>query len=196
MLLRAPDLKSFNGDKEKHKEALTIYNECQSFRDAVQTDTPKQSKEVYELAAKIENLTRGWGVHAAGVIISPIAIPEVVPTFRRQTDDAIVTQYDAHGCEDLGLVKMDFLGLKNLNTTKQALENIKLTTGKEIVLEEIPLDDKKTFELIGSAQTLGVFQLDGGGIRSLLKRMRPDRFEDISATIALYRPGPMGQKFT
>ncbi|GHT81684.1 DNA-directed DNA polymerase [Actinomycetota bacterium] len=164
---------------------------------AVSTDSSKgegmQSyRNIIELAIRIENLVRGWGVHASGVLVSSDPIRNVCPTLHRPDDGATITQFEAHGCEDLGFVKMDFLGLKNLNTNKATLKNI-IKAGKEPVdLLKIPLDDKKTFELIAKAETTGVFQLDGDGMRTLMKRMRPTKFDDISATIALFRPGPMG----
>ncbi|MDR0950868.1 MAG: DNA polymerase III subunit alpha [Candidatus Ancillula sp.] len=166
------------------------YKEGEDFRQAVAANPDYQ--KVTDLAKRIEGLTRGSGVHASGVLVSTTPIADFCPTMMRWDDHAMVTQFEAHGCEELGFVKFDFLGIKNLNTNKSALENIKLQ-GKEVPdLLKIPLDDPKTFELIGNAETIGVFQLDGDGMRSLMKRMRPNRFDDISATIALYRPGPMG----
>src|SRR5690606_16836505 len=111
---------------------------------------------------------------------------------RRDSDGAIITQFDYPTCETLGLLKMDFLGLRNLTIMDDALKAIKANKGVEIDLLKLPLDDKKTFELLSRGDTLGVFQLDGGPMRSLLRMMKPDNFEDISAVLALYRPGPMG----
>lgn len=165
------------------------YADGEEFRDLCKGEP---YNKVTDIAIHIEGLTRGTGVHASGVLVSSDEIASVCPTMRRSTDNAIITQFEAHGCEDLGFVKMDFLGLKNLNTNKAALKNIYLTTGKKIDLLKIPLDDPKTFKLISDAHTLGVFQLDGDGMRTLLKRMKPTSFNDISATIALFRPGPMG----
>jgi len=117
---------------------------------------------------------------------------DIVPIMRREQDGAIITQFDYPTCEALGLVKMDFLGLRNLTILDDALANI-VANGKEpVVLETLAWDDATTYELLGRGDTLGVFQLDGGPMRSLLRQMRPDNFEDISAVIALYRPGPMG----
>ena len=118
---------------------------------------------------------------------------EVIPIHRRESDGAIITQFDMGACESTGLLKMDFLGLRNLSVLDDALANIKANQGKEIVLEDLMLDDKKTYELLARGETLGVFQLDGGPMRSLLKSLAPDHFGDISAVIALYRPGPMGE---
>ena len=138
-------------------------------------------------------LKRQWGVHAAGVILSREPLIEVIPIHRRESDGAIITQFDMGACESTGLLKMDFLGLRNLSVLDDALANIKANQGKEVVLEELKLDDKKTYELLARGETLGVFQLDGGPMRSLLKALAPDHFGDISAVIALYRPGPMGE---
>src|SRR5690606_4301380 len=117
---------------------------------------------------------------------------EHIPIMRRDSDGAIITQFDYPTCETLGLLKMDFLGLRNLTIMDDALKAIKANKGVEIDLLELPLDDKKTFELLSRGDILGVFQLDGGPMRSLLRMMKPDNFEDISAVLALYRPGPMG----
>ncbi|MDR2749000.1 MAG: DNA polymerase III subunit alpha [Bifidobacteriaceae bacterium] len=149
-------------------------------------------KDVYSLAAKIEGLIRNWGVHASGVIMSSKTIQETIPIMRREKDGAIITQFEFHDCESLGLVKMDFLGLKNLNVLGDALANIKKSTGENIVLETLPLDDKATYKMVGEGNTLGVFQLDSPNMRALLRRINTDKFNDIVACIALYRPGPMG----
>jgi DNA polymerase-3 subunit alpha len=132
-------------------------------------------------------------VHAAGVILSREPLLDVIPIHRREADGAIITQFDMGACEATGLLKMDFLGLRNLSVLDDALVNIKLNLGIDVVLEDLPLSDGKTFELLGRGDTLGVFQLDGGPMRALLRSMSPDSFADISAVIALYRPGPMGE---
>jgi DNA polymerase-3 subunit alpha len=140
----------------------------------------------------LEGLKRQWGVHAAGVIMSSDPLINIIPIMRREQDGAIITQFDYPTCEALGLIKMDFLGLRNLTVLDDAVANIALNRGFELVLEDLPLDDAPTYALLGRGDTLGVFQLDGGPMRSLLRLMRPDNFEDISAVLALYRPGPMG----
>lgn len=148
--------------------------------------------EVVEYAKGLEGLTRQWGVHACAVIMSSHALTDIIPIMKRPQDGAIITQFDYPTCESLGLLKMDFLGLRNLTVISDALENIRLN-GKEVPdIDHMTLDDKATYELLSRGDTLGVFQLDGGGMRELLKLMRPDNFEDISAVGALYRPGPMG----
>ena len=111
---------------------------------------------------------------------------------RREQDGQIVTQFDYPSCESLGLIKMDFLGLRNLTIISDALDNIRTNRGEELDLEHLALDDRGAYDLLGRGESLGVFQLDGGPMRSLMRLMRPDNFGDISALIALYRPGPMG----
>jgi DNA polymerase-3 subunit alpha len=149
-------------------------------------------KKVIDTARGIEGLIRQTGVHAAGVIMSAEPIIEHIPLMRRDADGAIITQFDYPTCETLGLLKMDFLGLRNLTIIDDAVRNIELNHGKKLDLLTLPLDDKPTYDLLARGDTLGVFQLDGGPMRSLLRLMKPDNFEDISAVLALYRPGPMG----
>ncbi len=131
-------------------------------------------------------------MHAAGVIMSSEPLLDVIPIMRREQDGAVITQFDYPTCESLGLIKMDFLGLRNLTVLDDALINIAANRGETVVLEDLTLDDPATFELMARGDTLGVFQLDGGPMRALLRSMRPDSFADISAVGALYRPGPMG----
>ena len=131
-------------------------------------------------------------MHAAGVIMSAEPLTDHVPVWTRHTDGAIITQFDYPTCEALGLIKMDFLGLRNLTIMADAVKAIEKNRGISIDLLNLPLDDTPTYELLSRGDTLGVFQLDGGPLRSLLRLMKPDNFEDISAVIALYRPGPMG----
>ena len=166
------------------------YGEAGEFREMLGTDP--DARKVFETAKGLEGLKRQWGVHAAGVIMSSDPIIDVVPIMRRIQDGQVITQWDYPTCENLGLIKMDFLGLRNLTIISDALENIKINTGQEIDLERLETDDVEAYKLLSRGDTLGVFQLDGGPMRSLLRLMRPDNFEDISAVIALYRPGPMG----
>jgi len=166
------------------------YNEGADFRALLDADPDAQ--EVMETAKGIENLKRQWGVHAAGVIMSSEPLIDIIPIMRREQDGAMITQFDYPTCESLGLVKMDFLGLRNLTILDDALENIVNNGKAPLVLEDLPLEDADTFALLGRGDTLGVFQLDGVAMRALLRQMRPDSFEDISAVLALYRPGPMG----
>ncbi|CAH0172593.1 DNA polymerase III subunit alpha [Arthrobacter sp. Bi83] len=166
------------------------YSEAGDFRQLISTD-PEAAK-VFETALGIEGLKRQWGVHAAGVIMSSDPIIDVIPVMRRFQDGQVITQFDYPTSEGLGLIKMDFLGLRNLTIISDALENIKMNRGIDLDLETLELDDTESYELLARGDTLGVFQLDGGPMRSLLKLMKPDNFEDISAVLALYRPGPMG----
>ena len=149
-------------------------------------------KKVVDTAIGIEGLKRQWGVHAAGVIMSSEPLLDIIPMLKRPADGAMITQFDYPTCENLGLIKMDFLGLRNLTVLDDCVNNIRANRGEELVLEDLALDDAASYELLGTGNTLGVFQLDGGPMRSLLRLMRPDNFEDISAVLALYRPGPMG----
>jgi DNA polymerase-3 subunit alpha len=155
-------------------------------------DSDAQVKEIIDTARGLEGLKRQWGVHAAGVIMSSEPLIDIIPIQRRDSDGAIITQFDMGACETLGLLKMDFLGLRNLTVIDDALRNIKLNGKPPLDLENLELDDSKAYELLASGDTLGVFQLDGGPMRDLLRRMVPTTFEDISAVLALYRPGPMG----
>jgi len=173
-----------NKDAERYKEAADL-------RGIIETDA--EAAKVFETALGIENLKRQWGVHAAGVIMSAEPLLDVLPIMKREDDGAIITQFDQPPLESLGLIKMDFLGLRNLTIIEDALRMIEANTGEKLVIEDLDLDaDKKTYDLLARGDTLGVFQLDGGPMRSLLKQLKPTNFEDISAVIALYRPGPMG----
>jgi DNA polymerase-3 subunit alpha len=166
------------------------YGEGGEFRSLYDSD--QDVKTVVDTAIGLEGLKRQWGVHAAGVIMSSEPLLDIIPLIRRPQDGAIITQFDYPMCERLGLIKMDFLGLRNLTVLDDAVKNIQRNRGETVVLEELPLDDPATYALLQRGDTLGVFQLDGGPMRALLRSMRPDNFEDISAVGALYRPGPMG----
>jgi len=155
-------------------------------------DGDGEVQKVVGTAKQLEGLKRQWGVHAAGVIMSSEPLIDLIPIMRREQDGQVITQFDYPSCEALGLIKMDFLGLRNLTIMDDALKNIERNRGDVIVLEELELDDPETYALLQRGDTLGVFQFDGGPMRSLLRLMRPDNFEDISAVGALYRPGPMG----
>ncbi len=155
-------------------------------------ETDSEAQQVFETALGLENLKRQWGVHAAGVIMSSEPLLDIIPIMRREQDGQIVTQFDFPASESRGLVKMDFLSLRNLPIIDDALDNIELNRGHRPALEELSLDDEAAYALLSRGDTLGVFQLDGGPMRSLLRLLKPERFEDISAVLALYRPGPMG----
>ncbi|AVT39336.1 DNA polymerase III subunit alpha [Plantactinospora sp. BB1] len=166
------------------------YPEAAEFRQLYDGDG--EVRKVVDTAKGLEGLKRQWGVHAAGVILSRDPLVDVLPIQKREQDGSIITQWDMGACETIGLLKMDFLGLRNLTIMDDALEAIRENRGEDLVLEDLPLDDKATYALLGRGDTLGVFQFDGGPMRALLRSMAPDNFEDISAVGALYRPGPMG----
>ncbi|UAL31018.1 DNA polymerase III subunit alpha [Nocardioides rotundus] len=166
------------------------YGEGGEFRQLYDGDA--DVKKVVDTAIGIEGLKRQWGVHAAGIIMSSEPLIDVIPLLKRPSDGAMITQFDYPTCESLGLIKMDFLGLRNLTVMDDAVKNIKANRDLDVVLEDLDLEDESTFRLLQRGDTLGVFQLDGGPMRALLRSMRPDCFEDISAVGALYRPGPMG----
>jgi DNA polymerase-3 subunit alpha len=166
------------------------YKEAVEFRGLYEAEA--DVRQVVDTARGLEGLIRQPGVHAAGVILSRDPLLDVLPIWRRDADGAIITSWDMNACESMGLLKMDFLGLRNLTVLDDCLEGIKSNRGTDLVLETLPLEDKPTYELLARGDTLGVFQLDGGPMRSLLRAMVPDAFEDISAVLALYRPGPMG----
>src|ERR1700761_7048079 len=148
-------------------------------------------KELIDAALRLEGLVRGAGVHAAGVVIAPKPLTELVPVTRAKNDD-IVTAYDMKAVEKMGLLKMDFLGLTTLTVIDDALKLIKSTTGKDVDMSTVPLDDATTYEQIyHRALTSGVFQFESGGMRDVLRRYKPNTVEDLTALNALYRPGPI-----
>jgi DNA polymerase III subunit alpha len=173
----------FNADHPRHNEA----GEIRALYEA-----ESEIRQVIDTARGLEGLIRQAGVHAAGVIMSSEPLLDHIPIWQREADGAVITQFDYPDCEELGLLKMDFLGLRNLTVLDDALRGIAANRGVTVELESLPLDDPKTYDLLGRGDTLGIFQFDGGPMRALLRSMRPDNFEDISAVGALYRPGPMG----
>ncbi|MFB9966772.1 DNA polymerase III subunit alpha [Sinosporangium siamense] len=148
-------------------------------------------KRVIDTAAGLEGLTRGTGVHAAGVILSSVPLIDVIPLVKPKADGPVITGFPFTQAEDMGLLKMDFLGLRNLTVTGDAIANVRANKGVDIDILDIPLDDATTYEMLARGDTLGVFQLDSGGMRVLLRLMQPTTFTDIAAVNALYRPGPM-----
>ena len=155
----------------------------------MQRTTP-QVKELLDVAQRLEGVTRHASVHAAGVVIAPAAITEFAPLYKK--DDIVTTQWAMNEVERVGLLKMDFLGLSTLTLLHDAVDHIRRSTGETIRLEAIPLDDEKTYRLFGSGQTLGIFQFESSGMRETLRKAKPQRFEDLIALNALYRPGPLG----
>jgi DNA polymerase-3 subunit alpha len=149
------------------------------------------TRELINFAGKIEGMARNIGTHAAAVVIADKPLTEYVPLMRVSGKEDIITQWSMGDVEAAGLLKMDFLGLRNLTILSKSVDMIEQTTGTRIDPLDFPLNDTATFELLKRGETKGVFQLESGGIRDLLQRMKPDRFHDIIATNALYRPGPL-----
>jgi len=149
-------------------------------------------QKLIDFAKKLEGCARHASTHACGVVISTEPLDEICPLQHpTQNDKSIVTQYEMHSIEDLGLLKMDFLGLKNLTIIEDTLSRIYVLQNKKINIETIPLDDKKTFNLFQKGETIGIFQLESAGMQRYLKELKPTEMEDIIAMVALYRPGPM-----
>lgn len=177
-----PPVQGFHTPLSKHiEEVPELKSERNSSREAAQ---------VFELATRLEGTIRSHGVHAAGVVIAPSALTDYVP-LERAAKGVTATQYSMWPIEDLGLLKMDFLGLSNLTIIKNTLRIIRKVHGKHIDIDDIPMDDAKTFKLLQKADTTGVFQLESAGMKRYLKQLKPTVFEDIIAMVALYRPGPM-----
>ncbi len=149
------------------------------------------TKKIIELAKKLEGCVRHISVHAAGVVIAPLPLYEYVPTQLDPKGGKVITQYDMYSVEEAGLLKFDFLGIRNLAILKDAISLVKKFYNIDIDIDRIPLDDKKTFELLASGQTEGLFQLNGSGMTRYLKELKPTSIHDINAMVALYRPGPM-----
>ena len=168
------------------------YAEAAEVRAMVETD-PDVAK-IYETARGLEGVVRQAGVHACAVIMASVPLMDHIPMWKRPNDGAIITGWDYPACEAIGLLKMDFLGLRNLTVIGDAIENIKTNRDEHVILDELETDDPKVYDLLGKGDTLGIFQLDSAGMQELLKRMKPTGFNDIVASLALYRPGPMGVK--
>jgi len=155
-------------------------------------DTDEQAKRLIDFAKKLEGVARHASTHACGVVISAEPLENVVPLQHpTQNDQNIVTQYEMHAIEDLGLLKMDFLGLKNLTIIEDTLSRVYVVQNKKINIENLPRDDKETYKLLQEGKTAGIFQLESGGITRYLVELKPTEFEDIIAMISLFRPGPM-----
>ena len=164
--------------------------ESQEFAELYKNDA--EARRLIDTAKKLEGVARHASTHACGVVITKEPLTNSVPLqLSTQGNNSIVSQYEMHAIEDLGLLKMDFLGLKNLTIIENARKQIKKTYGEDLDMQKIPLDDEKTLELFRRADTVGIFQLESQGMRRYLKELRPTAFEDIIAMIALYRPGPM-----
>ncbi|MGH9276587.1 MAG: DNA polymerase III subunit alpha [Acidimicrobiales bacterium] len=160
-------------------------------------ETDPEAKKVIDVAKGLEGLRRQDGIHAAAVVITREPLTEYLPIQRKPepgadpSDAPVVTQFEMHGVADLGLLKMDFLGLRNLTVIERALDLIEQGTGRRPDIDSVPLDDEKTFAMLRAGDSIGVFQLEGGPMRALMRSLAPTCFEDIGALVALYRPGPM-----
>ena len=174
--------------REIFDENSKRYAEAREFREMYGSD--EDIKKITGEARGIEGLIRQTGVHACATIMGSEPITNTSPLLER-TDGTITTTFEYHTCETLGLVKMDFLGLSNLTVIRDTIRNVENNRHTKIDYTKIPLDDKETYKLLARGDTLGVFQLDSDGMRALLRTLKPDNFNDISALIALYRPGPM-----
>jgi len=169
------------------KEALEKTDELKIF-----VSGDEKARKLMGFAKKLEGCARHASTHACGVVISPIALDEIVPVQHPTADDnGLVSQYELHAIEDMGLLKMDFLGLKNLTIIEDTLSRIYLIHKENLDLKTIPMDDRESYALMARGDTIGVFQLESAGMQRYLKQLKPTQFEDIIAMVALYRPGPM-----
>ena len=163
--------------------------EVKELKDLYESDA--SVKELFDLCLRLEGIARNSSTHAAGVVISAAPLDEYVPV-QNSNEDGFVTQYDKDNIEELGLLKMDFLGLRTLTVMGEALRLIKENHGVELDLDAIPLDDKASCEILCKGETAGVFQLESEGITKLVMDLKPEHFEDLIPLVALYRPGPLG----
>ena len=168
---------------ERYKEAVEV---------RALIDSNPDVATIYKTAKGLEGLIRNAGVHACAVIMSSEPLTDAIPVWKRAQDGAIITGWDYPSCEAIGLLKMDFLGLRNLTVIGDAIDNIKANRGIDLDLDTLALDDAATYEMLARGDNLGVFQMDSAGMRELLLRMAPTEFNDLIASNALYRPGPMG----
>ncbi len=178
-------------DEDADSNVKDWFQNARPLRDAYELEP--DARQVIDAALGLEGLRRQDSIHAAAVVIAPVPIADIVPVQRKGEDAEIVTQFEMHGIEAMGLLKMDFLGLRNLSTIERALELIEKSHGVRVDIDNVPLDDPATFQLLQNADTIGVFQLEGSAMRTLIRVLKPETFEHIIAVNALYRPGPMGQ---
>ncbi|MFH1104197.1 MAG: DNA polymerase III subunit alpha [Actinomycetota bacterium] len=171
-------------------EMRDFHANAAGLREMYQSDP--DARRVIDTALGLEGLRRQDSIHAAAVVISPDPLIDVVPIQQKGENAEIVTQFEMHAIEALGLLKMDFLGLRNLSTIERCLELIEETTGAKPDIDGVVLDDPLVYEMLSRGDSMGVFQMEGSGMRALMRSLRPDRFEDIIALISLYRPGPLG----
>jgi DNA polymerase-3 subunit alpha len=154
-------------------------------------DSDENAKRILDLAAQMEGNARHLSVHAAGVVAAPSPITDFTPVQKEPSGEKIITQYEMHACEDVGLIKLDILGIRNLSTLGSAIAIVKKLQGIDIDIRNIPLNDKKTFQMLSKGDTMGTFQLSGSGMTRFLKDLGPTKIEDLMVMVALYRPGPM-----
>jgi len=181
--LTAPDKNAPAADRDHYNAAAGLRDLLASLDGA---------EEIIDTARGLEGLRRQDSIHAAAVVISPEPLTNIVPIQRKGDGAEVVTQYEMHGVEELGLLKMDFLGLRNLATIERALELIERNTGERPDIDHVPLDDEKVFDMLRAGDSMGVFQFEGGPMRALMRNLGPDEFEHLIALNALYRPGPLG----
>ena len=155
-------------------------------------DEEEEVKELFELAGRLEDLTRNVGMHAGGVLIAPGKLTDFCPLYSADAGASVVSQYDKDDVEKVGLVKFDFLGLRNLTIIKLAVDYVEKLTGNRPDLDALTFDDPRAYQILKDANTTAIFQVESEGMKKLLKKLAPDRFEDIIAVLALYRPGPLG----
>jgi DNA polymerase-3 subunit alpha len=172
---------------------MTIDTALERVPELKQIAENEKYRELMRMAKKLEGLARHASTHAAGVLITPGKLTDYVPLYRGSKGE-IVTQYDMNSVESIGLLKMDFLGLTTLSILEDTLRLIREQHGIDVETDKLPLDDPEVYRLLSEGRTVGVFQLESSGMRDLLRRMKPERFEDIIATNALYRPGPLGSE--
>ena len=156
-------------------------------------NSDSDTKIIIDLAKQVEGNTRHISVHAAGVVVSPGKLTDFTPIQKEPSGEKIITQYEMHACEDVGLIKFDILGIRNLSILNSSVDIAEKLTGKRVDIRNIALDDKKTFKMLTQGETMGVFQLGGSGMTKYLKELKPTRVEDLMAMVALYRPGPLSQ---
>jgi DNA polymerase III subunit alpha len=176
----------------KFGKSLSLEDAAKTVPDiAAMLEENEKTKEVFGIAQSLEGLTRHASVHASGVIIGRERLDNLVPLMRDSSGEGVVCQLDMSSVEDIGLIKMDFLGLRTLSFLEEAMRIVKESKGVSLEPDDFPLDDSKTYDLISRGETKGVFQLEGGGITEAAKRLKPRRIQDVNALSALYRPGPM-----
>ncbi len=167
-----------------------LHTAAAGLREVYQSDP--EAARVIDTARGLEGLRRQDSIHAAAVVISPQPLMDIVPIQQKGEENEIVTQFEMHAIEQLGLLKMDFLGLRNLSTIERALDQIEASGTSRPDIDSIPLDDSAVYAMLSRGDSMGVFQMEGSGMRALMRNLRPDRFDDLIALISLYRPGPLG----